>query len=744
MATPEACRRVLRAVLALALIALPWLAGTQSPLGIFLLLLAVAAGGALALWGNGSLPRLSVPMILAAAAVGLSAANSIAPDRTIQALLLLAAVLAAGVSADRLVRDDPTLASAGLAALLGAGIAVAVSGSVSALPGQAGGLYASQLVGPFGYPNAAAGFLVLSLGAGLAWAAGMPPCRQRWGVLALLAMPAAGILLTRSRGAAIACLGGGVVWAALAYPRWRQGRRRWVPLALLAGSALAAATAPRWLPRLAALRSGGILASLDPSLQWRWHILTWTGQMVRDHPWLGVGPGAFPVALLSYQRIPYVSGLNPHNVYLELAAEYGLPAAGLLVLGFAWLLARLVAAATRLPVDAPIRLRLEVCAAALAALALHAAADLLWSVPAIPAGAAIVAGIAAGHLPASRRGRRPDAARRTGWAAVLLLLAGLAWSRYAASGYLDAGRAALAAGDPAVAQRELAWARRLNPLSFAVHEALAHAFLAAGETGAAVNVAGRTLALAPKDPNRHYLAGAALLADGRPDAAADRFLAAVELAPDTQLRYHAGLLDALRQGKRHAELRWRYAQALDRFSPSRVLAPEARCLAPGDRYLLARMARIIALLPRAGAPPGEFEQAAELASRLAVPDDRGICTHEGRSGQRSPESAASSYWRALAAQGGRAALQFIRPDIRQALEESELLLAELNRLPRGRVTGVAALRGGEREASFEYEVALETGDGRFTLRCASSVATLSHEGWFLTLIPRLSRDACPL
>jgi tetratricopeptide (TPR) repeat protein len=303
---------------------------------------------------------------------------------------------------------------------------------------------------------------------------------------------------------------------------------------------------------------------------------------------------------------------------------------------------------------------------------------------------------------------------------------------------------ALAGGDPAAAQRELARARKLNPLGFAVREAETQALLATGEFKQAVGVAGRALDLTPADPNSHYLVGTALLAAGESDAAADRFLAAVELAPATQLRYYAGLLDALRGGKRYAELRWRYVEVLDRFPPSRVLALEARCLAPGDRYLLARMSRMIALLPPAAAAPGTLEDAAELASRLSVPDDRGICTIGGPPGRRSPELAASSFWRALATGGGRAALQFLRPDVRQALASSEPLLAELNRIPRGRVAWIAALRGGEREASFDYEVALETGDGRFALRCASSAATFSPDGWFLNQIPRLIGGPCQL
>jgi O-antigen ligase len=88
----------------------------------------------------------------------------------------------------------------------------------------------------------------------------------------------------------------------------------------------------RWGTLLQALWSGGGDGPTDTSIQWRLSVLQWTWAMIRDHPWLGVGPGAFPVALLPYQQIPYVGGENPHNLYAEVAAEYGLPVAVLLVL----------------------------------------------------------------------------------------------------------------------------------------------------------------------------------------------------------------------------------------------------------------------------------------------------------------------------------------------------------------------------------------------------------------------------
>ena len=739
MTTSEARRLCL--LLALLVIGLPWTAGGRTPLGIVALLLAVGAGAAISLRGAGEWPA-RIPGLAIAAGIwlGLSAVHTIYPDRTIQSLLLLAAYLLAGALAQRLVRKSPPLEAWLLAAILFAGMAVAAAGSLSWLQGGEGGLYASVLVGPFGYPNAAAGFLLLSGGAGLALAAGMPGGRWRWPILALLAIPAGGILLTRSRGALLAWLVGGVAWAALAYPRWREKRRVWLSLAGLAGTGILAGTASRWLPPFTAMWTTGVWTFADSSLQWRWQILAWTWQMIRDHPWLGVGPGAFPVALLTYQSLPYAGGVNPHNVYVELAAEFGLPAAGLLVLGFVGLLARLGALTLRLPSPSTYGPRLEAILATLIALAFHAALDLLWMVPVIPACGAILAGIAASRLPVARRRHPPHVAWRAVCAVTLLLLAGLALSRYSASRFLEVGRAALAAGDLVAASGDLTWALRLNPVGYAAHEMLTRSLLASGATGEAVGIARRAVRLAPTDPNSRYLAGAALLAAGKPDAAAEQFLAAVERAPATQLRFHAGLVEALIQEKRSTEARWRYAQTLERFSPARVTADEARCLAPGDRYLLARLSRIIAPLYREAGLAALAEQTDAEGARLAVPDERGICTDQGRPANRSPELALIHFWRTVGDRERSAAGQSPSRKPDPALQGGPSQMG-----PGGtrtvRVARIEGLTGGEREVTVEYEAVFGEGeaDGR---RCATSVLQFTREGWVVAAPPRISSKPC--
>lgn len=709
---PTADRRaplLLALLLAGLVVGLPWAEGGRSPAGQVGLLLAACLGAAIGLCGGRSGPGVPPPSaLLAALLIGLSAARSIYPDRTLQSLLLLAAYLLVAGLARRLVREAPALEGWLLLAGLASGVVVAGMGMVTRLQGGDGGLYADLLVGPFGYPNAAAGFLLLAAGAGLTLAALLGPGPRRLSALAAGAVPLAGLLLTRSRGALLAAGAGGCVWVALAWPLWGPRRRLWGGRGgLLAAAALLLWTAPRWT----ALLSRGP-AALDSSAAWRLSILARTWEMIRDQPWLGVGPGAFPVALPAYQRLPYLGGINPHDLYLEVAAEYGLPVGLLFALGLLLFLARLAARVRRLPPEGERRL-LQPLLATLAAGAVHLAVDLGGSVPAIVTLAALLGGLAAGHLPPRppRPERRRPGLRRAAFALALLALTGLALARYSASLLTASGRAALTWGDSAAARADLERALVWNPLSYPAREGLTRALLAAGEAGRAAEVASQTTRLAPRDPNGHHLLGEALLAGGRFGPAEARFERAVELAPAAQLRFHAGLVEAAALGGHAAEARWHYRQALARFSPDRVLADEARCLAPGDRYLLARMGRLVAPLYLEAGQAESARQAAAEAERLARPDPRGICVTRGRPGRRSPEEALVAYWES-------------RGDS-----------------VRARLVRIAFLAGGEWEAVVGHQLSFQSDRGE-TLRCGVARLRFTPEGWILAGHPRLAPVPC--
>ncbi|MFB3817299.1 MAG: O-antigen ligase family protein, partial [Candidatus Methylomirabilales bacterium] len=557
MATPESRLAALAALLLAALLLiLPWMQGGRSPAAhAALVLLPATAAAGLAATAARPLLRPSPLLGLAAALVAAAAIQTLYPDRTVQTLLLLAAYALAAVLAAHGAQALPWAESLLLAALLSSALLVAAAGGWAQLRGAGAGLYAGVLTGPFGYPNAAAGFLLAGAGAGLALAA----VRQGWaraaagggaGVLLL------GVGLTRSRGALLALAVGLLVLPAVAGRRRRRTAFRLatgaaVLLVLVVGAFL-------WRDLLPVLDSG----SAGSSVGWRLHILDGTWQLVRRHPWTGVGPGAFPVALKQVQAVPYVSGENPHNLYLELAAEYGLPA-GMLALGLlAAFLLRLGAVLRTAHAGKTGRRRLALLMATLTAMAVHAGIDMLSGFPAIPLAAATLGGLAASRAGLVARGRTPPSPAWRGTLLLVLLgLAAVSLARFAAASLVEEGRALLAEGRVAEAAAPLRRALRVNPLSFPAHRWLSRALVAQGAAAEAVELGDRAVRLAPSDPDSLALAGENAAAAGRWDLALARFRAAAELAPAARLSYYAGLMEAALRSGRDAEARWWYERA---------------------------------------------------------------------------------------------------------------------------------------------------------------------------------------
>lgn len=732
-------------LLAGVLVGLPWAAGGRSPIGqisLVLLLVLAAVAGTFGR-GLGALARPSPLLLTAGILAGGSALHTIYPDRTIQSLLLLFAYLLAGTLAAQAGREEARLERVLLAAILTSGVLVTAVGLLRLLEGSDEGLYARLLTGPFGYPNAMAGFLLLAGGAALAMVREGRSPAIRAGAMAAGGLALVGLLLTRSRGAWLAAGAGFAVWAVVECRTWWPRRRVW--LLLGGGSLLAALLSLSWT-------WGSIPSNLwrladrpeVSSLLWRWQILQWTWAMAQDHPWWGMGPGAFPVALTQYQRIPYVSGENPHNLYLELAAEYGLPAAILAVLILLGFLGRVRAAIQRTPAQHPARWRLAVLLATLVAFALHSLVDLDWSFPSIAATAATMLGLASAHLP--RMFPREVHARplwRGTFILLLLVAALLSVTRYYASTLVSWARLALASRDAALARQDLTWALRLNPVSYPAHHWMAWARLLSGDPRGAAEVAERATRIAPSDPNSHYLAGEIAAASGRWNVAEDRFRAAVEMSPSAQLRFHAGLVEAAANAGRGAEARFRYEQAVSIFTEERVLNVEARCLMPGDRYLLARMSRIAAKSYGEAGDSSRQQTTMDLARRLAQPDPRGICVSRGRPGQTSPEAVVETFWRALADGGWPQAAQLLPPGARAAPSGETLALGQRETRPlRAHVAWIAALHGDERQASLRFEVAIQPAPESLVTRCAQATTRLLQDNWVLEGRPVIEAAPC--
>jgi O-antigen ligase len=198
--------------------------------------------------------------------------------------------------------------------------------------------------GTFAHPNSFAGYLALLLPAAVGYA--LAAWRRRastWQpVLAVTcaAVVALALALTRSRGAILATL---LVGAAVALWYGRHLLRRhlvWagVALAVLVGAGLLASRVP-------AVQTGLARAGESMGLRLNYWRATWA--MIRDHAWLGVGPGNFgryyPRSMVPSAVDEKIS--DPHNFALDVWAAGG-------VFALAGLLAALAAFFGRLAVAA--------------------------------------------------------------------------------------------------------------------------------------------------------------------------------------------------------------------------------------------------------------------------------------------------------------------------------------------------------------------------------------------------------
>jgi len=134
----------------------------------------------------------------------------------------------------------------------------------------------------------------------------------------LMAVVAASLVLNFTRGAWLGCIGATLYLVA----RWKP-RTLWVIPVLLVIAYLAA---PSMLRRRVSL---AFHPTDDPALAIRLEMWGAGLKMVREHPWVGVGPGN--ISLVYAQYLP--PGTSPmagyhdhlHDNFLQLAAERGLP-----------------------------------------------------------------------------------------------------------------------------------------------------------------------------------------------------------------------------------------------------------------------------------------------------------------------------------------------------------------------------------------------------------------------------------
>lgn len=201
-------------------------------------------------------------------------------------------------------------------------------------------------VGPLLNSNNLAGYVSLGVFAGVALLLSDRSPLSRALVGAGILVSVCALALSGSRGGAIASLAGG---AALTVMLWRSRRdtpeaRSRFPLLAPVGAGVLVAIAIGSTRNLDSLTTGDITRKLAT---WRWSMT-----MLRDHPWFGVGRGAFETALPPYrQALPMdwsASFSHAENFVVQWLVDWGVPVGGVAVLAFlafvanAWLKARAV------------------------------------------------------------------------------------------------------------------------------------------------------------------------------------------------------------------------------------------------------------------------------------------------------------------------------------------------------------------------------------------------------------------
>lgn len=189
---------------------------------------------------------------------------------------------------------------------------------------------ATRLAGGIGDPNELAAILVPALALSAFGLAGA--LSPRLLLVACSGVFALALMLTESRGGLAALAASCLVALALAGPKRPHALAIVLTIAALGVSYYTLVAPPESLQRLSSVTSGGGSGRVD-----LWSV---AGDVIADHPWLGVGSGNFPRVAPAYAagttnlRSVELVVDDPkvvHNTYLEILSELGL--VGLLAFG---------------------------------------------------------------------------------------------------------------------------------------------------------------------------------------------------------------------------------------------------------------------------------------------------------------------------------------------------------------------------------------------------------------------------
>jgi O-antigen ligase/tetratricopeptide (TPR) repeat protein len=388
--------------------------------------------------------------------------------------------------------------------------------AVAAMPG-------SGIFGPFVSGNHAASLFMLCgiLAIGCARET-EGPLRAIVGVAGLLCGVA--LLSTSSRAGVLAAslgvLAMGAMWLA-----HRFGRTA----GLTAAGGLVLLGIPAALLLARSLRGPRLTAM--PSAATELKIRGWrdTLSLIADHPWVGVGRGAFEAPATAYRADPEgVRLVFPENILLQVASEWGVPVALVLVTLF---LVTAVKVGRRLARWEPM---FQAAACAVLAVLIHELADFGLELPGVALPTAVALGLVAGRIQISRVSGEGPPRTRPGWRVVVPALgvwaAAAAASPWAVQHTLEAdgerGAALVNQGAP-TARAEIQAAISRHPADYFL-EMLASQLHQTPPSSAGLHHLNRAQRLFPQAPAPHALTASYLVALGRRSQAALEYRLAAE------------------------------------------------------------------------------------------------------------------------------------------------------------------------------------------------------------------------
>lgn len=263
----------------------------------------------------------------------------------------------------------------------------------------------------------------------LAFGAAQAGLERRWRVAAAAALVGGFALLVSTGGrATLLAIAVGLAAAVVLFGRGAWPLVRATVPAAFAGMllyALAFVVLPPWTGAMPDA-SEAYLGARESSVHARYYLWNLALEQVARSPWIGVGP-------MHFAHEVNLKAAHPHNVYLQVAAEWGLPMLALLLGSAGIALWRVVAAARRCG-DASMRLEGIALFATWIAIAVDGAFSGNFVMPVSQVWIAFAAGWTIAWMRAARPEARPSAPYRRGMHAalaapwvVLALLVWLSW-----------------------------------------------------------------------------------------------------------------------------------------------------------------------------------------------------------------------------------------------------------------------------------------------------------------------------